>query len=94
MASPTRMAPSSSPPRARRNRGIPSRAVQPRTRFLKVSALNETPKQAVERFQTRERRRLVRRQHLLGIVAAWVITVPATAGLAALAFFLLGVTVL
>ena len=34
-----------------------------------------------------QRRKLVRRSHLINIVAAWVITVPAAAGLAALIFF-------
>jgi PiT family inorganic phosphate transporter len=33
------------------------------------------------------RRKLVRRSHFMGIVAAWVITVPAAAGLAALMFY-------
>jgi inorganic phosphate transporter, PiT family len=36
------------------------------------------------------RRKLVRRSHFMGIVAAWVITVPAAAGLSALMFY--GVT--
>ncbi len=67
-----------------RNKGIPNPAVQPRTRFLKVEALNKTPEEAVLRYQTRERRRLVRRQHVLGIVATWVITLPATSLLAGL----------
>jgi PiT family inorganic phosphate transporter len=34
-----------------------------------------------------KRRKLVRRSHFMGIVAAWVITVPCAAGLAALIFF-------
>ena len=34
-----------------------------------------------------QRRKLVRRSHLISIVAAWAITVPAAAGLAALIFF-------
>lgn len=67
-----------------RNKGIPNPAVQPRTRFLKVSALNNTAEEAVLRYRTRERRRLVRRQHVLGIVATWVVTLPATAILAGL----------
>jgi PiT family inorganic phosphate transporter len=33
------------------------------------------------------RRKLVRRSHVLGIVAAWAVTVPSSAGLAALIFF-------
>jgi PiT family inorganic phosphate transporter len=35
----------------------------------------------------RPHRKLVRRSHFVGIIAAWVITVPAAAGLAALIFF-------
>ena len=34
-----------------------------------------------------QHRKLVRRSHFLTIIAAWVITVPATAVLAALVFF-------
>lgn len=41
-----------------------------------------TPK-ALKKLRKREKRRLVRRRHLWGIAAAWVITVPATAALAA-----------
>jgi len=37
--------------------------------------------------EERPHRKLVRRSHFLGIIAAWVITVPAAAGLAALIFF-------
>ncbi len=37
----------------------------------------------------RLRRKLVRRSHFLGIVAAWVITVPAAAGLAALMYYVI-----
>lgn len=35
-----------------------------------------------------QRRKLVRRSHFLGIVAAWAITVPSAAGLAALIFYI------
>jgi PiT family inorganic phosphate transporter len=64
------------------NRGIPNPAVRPRARFLRISALNTTPEEAVLRMRKRERRKLVRRQYGLSIGAAWVITVPATATLA------------
>lgn len=64
------------------NKGIPNPAVRPRTRFLRISALNTTPEQAVLRTRKRERRKLVRRQYGLSIGAAWVITVPATATIA------------
>jgi PiT family inorganic phosphate transporter len=39
--------------------------------------------------QERRRRKLVRRSHVLGIAAAWVITVPATALMSALIFMVL-----
>ena len=68
------------------NRGLVNPGVQPRTLFLKTSRLNATPEEAIANFQKRERRRLVRRQHLFGIAAAWVITVPAAALLSALLY--------
>ncbi|WP_018634188.1 inorganic phosphate transporter [Neomegalonema perideroedes] len=40
--------------------------------------------------EERQRRKLVRRSHFLTIVMAWVITVPATAALSALAYLALG----
>ncbi|MCB5411046.1 inorganic phosphate transporter [Pseudogemmobacter faecipullorum] len=40
--------------------------------------------------EERRRRKLVRRHHVVGIAAAWVITVPATALISALVFWLLG----
>ncbi|MBM3527843.1 MAG: inorganic phosphate transporter [Alphaproteobacteria bacterium] len=70
------------------NTGVRNLAVQPRTLFLKTSRLNKTPEEAVANYQKRERRRLVRRQHVVGIAAAWVVTVPA-AGLLAAGIYLL-----
>jgi PiT family inorganic phosphate transporter len=64
------------------NTGVPNPAVQPSTLFLNTSKLNETPEAAIKNYQKRERRKLVRRQHVAGITAAWVITVPAAALLA------------
>jgi PiT family inorganic phosphate transporter len=64
------------------NSRVPNPAIQPRTLFLKTSRLNKTPEEAILNFQKRERRKLVRRQHVLGIVAAWLITVPAASLLA------------
>jgi PiT family inorganic phosphate transporter len=64
------------------NKGVPNPAVQPRSLFLEPSRLNKTPEEALKNFQKREKRRLVRRRHVLGIAAAWVITVPASALLA------------
>jgi PiT family inorganic phosphate transporter len=71
------------------NRGIPNPAVQPRTLFLQTSRLNKTPEEALGNFQKREKRRLVRRQHVIGIGAAWVITVPAAGLLSALLYLLM-----
>jgi len=71
------------------NSGVPNPAVKPRTLFLEPSRLNETPEMALLNYQKRERRRLVRRQHVLGIAAAWVITVPAAAILSALLYRLM-----
>ncbi len=68
------------------NSGVPNPAVTPRALFLEPSRLNETPEMALANFQKRERRRLVRRRHVLGIGAAWVITVPAAALLSALLY--------
>jgi PiT family inorganic phosphate transporter len=66
------------------NKGVPNPAVRPHSRFLEPSRLNNTPEKALTNYQKRERRKLVRRQHVLGIAAAWVISVPATASLAGL----------
>lgn len=64
------------------NKGVPNPAVRPRSLFLEPSKLNKTPEQALANYQKRERRKLVRRQHVIGIAAAWLISVPATAMLA------------
>lgn len=71
------------------NSGVPNPAVRPRTLFLEPTRLNETPEMALLNYQKREKRRLVRRQHVLGIGAAWVITVPASALLAAVLYRLM-----
>ena len=71
------------------NSGVPNPAVRPRTLFLEPTRLNETPEMALLNYQKREKRRLVRRQHVLGIGAAWVITVPAAALLAAVLYRLM-----
>ncbi len=65
------------------NKGVPNPAVKPRSVLLKPTQLNNTPEEALRNYVKREKRRLVRRQHVYGIAAAWVITVPAAALLAA-----------
>jgi PiT family inorganic phosphate transporter len=69
------------------NTGVANPAVHPRSLFLEPSRLNTTPEAALKSHRKRERRRLVRRQHAVGIGAAWVITVPAAGLLAALLYW-------
>ena len=71
------------------NTGVPNPAVHPRSLFLAPSKLNKTPEAALKSYRKRERRRLVRRQHAVGIAAAWVITVPAAGVLAALLYWVM-----
>ncbi len=47
---------------------------------------NRTAEEAVKTFDGRDKRKLVRRDHVLGIAAAWVITVPASALIAGLLY--------
>ena len=74
------------------NRGIHRRgskkAMKARQAMAGVTP-NPTAGKAVKRQRRQERRRLVRRSHLWGIVAAWVVTVPAAGLLAAGLFFVL-----
>jgi PiT family inorganic phosphate transporter len=49
----------------------------------------QMPDRAVFAPEERRRRKLVRRSHFMTIIAAWVITVPAAAGLSALIFLVL-----
>jgi PiT family inorganic phosphate transporter len=65
------------------NQGVPNPAVKPRSVFLEPSQLNRSPEEAILNYTKREKRRLVRRQHVYGIAAAWIVTVPAAAILAA-----------
>jgi PiT family inorganic phosphate transporter len=65
------------------NKGVENPAVKPRSIRLEPSQLNATPQEALRNYAKRERRRLVRRQHVYGIAAAWIVTVPAAAALAA-----------
>ena len=62
-------------------------AVPIHAKHVDPSALNATPAEALANERKSERRMLVRRQHVTSIVAAWIITVPASAVLAALLFW-------
>lgn len=64
-------------------------AVPVHAKHVDPAALNATPEDALSKERKSERRKLVRRQHVTGIAAAWVITVPASAVLAALLFWIL-----
>lgn len=70
------------------NKGLKNnKSVSPEGVFLRTDHLNQTPEEAIANFQKRQRRFLVRREHALSIAAAWVITVPASAILAALTYW-------
>lgn len=64
-------------------------AVSPEGVFLRTDHLNRTPEEAVANHIKGKKRMLVRRQSVLGIFAAWVITVPASAGLSAILYFVM-----
>lgn len=69
------------------NRGIRNKAVRPEGVFLRTDHLNKTPEEAVANYRKRQKRYLVRRQHAVSIAGAWVITVPASALLAAVIYW-------
>lgn len=71
------------------NRGLRNIAVSPEGVFLKTDHLNRTPEEAVANFQKRRKRFLVRRQHAVSIAAAWIVTVPAAAAIAALVYWVM-----
>src|SRR6218665_1456696 len=64
-------------------------AVPIHAKHVDPAALNATPEEALSKERKSERRKLVRRQHVTSIVAAWIITVPASALLAAALFWVL-----
>ncbi len=68
-------------------------AVPIHAKHIDPAALNATPEAALAKERKGARRMLVRRQHVTGIAAAWVVTVPAAALLAALLFWGLDVLV-
>ncbi len=55
----------------------------------KKSLLNATPDAALTQSSVRQKRKLVRRRFVFSIAAAWVVTVPAAAGLSASIYLLL-----
>jgi PiT family inorganic phosphate transporter len=71
------------------NRGIHRKGSKKAMRAMAGITLNSTAGKAVKRQHRNDRRRLVRRSHLWGIAAAWVITVPAAGLLAAILYSVL-----
>ncbi|MGB3337509.1 MAG: inorganic phosphate transporter [Devosia sp.] len=63
-----------------------SGAVPVETRFIDASMLNDRPEEALARERRNERRYLVRRLKVAQIGAAWLVTLPASALLAALTY--------
>lgn len=70
-------------------RNMQGAAVPVETYTLDSATLNDTPRQAIARERRYERRYLVRRFKVARIAAAWIVTLPASAGLAALVYVLL-----
>ncbi|WEK05484.1 MAG: inorganic phosphate transporter [Candidatus Devosia phytovorans] len=70
-------------------RNMHGAAVPVDTHFLDASRLNDRPEIALRRERRYERRFLVRRLKLARIGAAWLVTLPASAVLAVLAYWLL-----
>ncbi|WP_108396524.1 inorganic phosphate transporter [Devosia submarina] len=68
-------------------------AVPIHAKHVDPATLNATPEDALSKERKTERRKLVRRQHVTSIAAAWIITVPASAALAAVLFWLLRLTI-
>ena len=68
-------------------------AVPVHAKHVDPAALNATPEDALSRERKSERRKLVRRQHVTGIAAAWIVTVPASAVLAAALFWILDLVI-
>ena len=67
-------------------RNMTGAAVPVRATLIDASMLNDRPEQALARERRNERRYLVRRFKLVQIGAAWLVTLPASALLAALAY--------
>ena len=75
------------------NLGLSADGVKaPKPKASEPSSLSKTPEDAIRKQAKREKRRLVRRRHVITIAAAWVITVPAAGFLAGLIYWLLKLT--
>ncbi len=70
-----------------------NKASTPKPKASQPESLSSTPEEAIRKQASREKRRLVRRRHVLGIATAWVVTVPAAGGIGA-GLYLLMVTLI
>jgi inorganic phosphate transporter, PiT family len=74
-------------------RNMTGAAVPMRANLVDAAMLNDRPEQALARERRNERRYLVRRLKLAQIGAAWLVTLPASALLAALAYRVLSAVI-
>ncbi|SMQ68863.1 inorganic phosphate transporter, PiT family [Devosia lucknowensis] len=74
-------------------RDMEGSAVPVNARMVAASQLNATPEEALAKARKVESRLLVRRHHVFSIAAAWIVTVPASAALAGLLYFVLSVVI-
>lgn len=74
-------------------RNMKGAAVPVETAFVDVAMLNDTPEQAIARERRYDRRYLVRRLKVVRIGAAWLMTLPVAAGMAAAAYLLLDLVI-
>ncbi|MBO9587567.1 inorganic phosphate transporter [Devosia sp.] len=72
----------------RSRREMERKSVPIYARFVDPRALNATPEMAFANAREADHRRLIRRQSVYGIMGAWVVTLPSSALLGALVFFL------
>lgn len=71
------------------HRDMERKAVPRYARYVDPKALNATPEAAFATARSSHRRRLIRRRHVLNIFGAWTITLPCSAGMAALVYLML-----
>lgn len=73
----------------RSNEGIRNPPLKVDVPAARAEHFNRTAEDAVKQLKGRDTRRLVRRQHVVAIAAAWIITVPASAIVAGLLYALM-----
>ena len=74
-------------------RDMEGTAVPVNARFVDASQLNATPEDALANARQVESRLLVRRHHVYSIAAAWVVTVPASAVLSGVLYWVLNLVI-